>query len=158
MRLTLSPLSIGYLIASPCAMLAPTVAHAQTAVLDPLAPLETDPLAAVMERGRALTQVRTLSDCRQAEIAGDIVVCAGESDQLLPVPELYGPVPGSTDGAAVRPEGIPCGLSLDSPCRGGVDVIRTIRGAVGIIQSLLNPDRDLGPAARIPDRYRGSNR
>jgi hypothetical protein len=111
-----------------------------------------------------LTQRRTNADCRREAAAAilrgdpDIIVCAPEQDQALPVPEVYGPLAGSTDGAAVRPEGEPCGVSLQRPCFEGVDVLAAVRFIGDKLLDIINPDRDLGAATPIPDRYRGANR
>lgn len=114
-----------------------------------------DPMAAL----RAMTQRRTRGDCAaQAVATTDIVVCARPNDQALPLREVYGPVPGSTDGAAVDPSRVPCGASISNQCWGGVDVIGTIGGAIGLVGLLLDPDRNLGEGTPIPDRFRGANR
>ena len=109
-----------------------------------------------------LTSRRTAADCRrEAAVAiargeQDIIVCAQEQDQALPVPEIYGPVYGSTDGRAVDiPE---CGLSLQDPCYEGFNLLAAIPALATIASRLLDPDQDLGEAARIPDRFRGTNR
>ena len=109
-----------------------------------------------------LTQRRTAADCRrEAAVAWargeeDIIVCAAEQDQALPVPEVYGPVHGSTDGRAVDiPE---CGLSLQEPCFEGIDVMPVVGFFGDKLLDIINPDRDLGPGTPIPERYRGANR
>lgn len=109
-----------------------------------------------------LTARRTDADCRREAAAAiargdaDIIVCAPVQDQALPVPEVYGPVYGSTDGRAVD---VPaCGLSLQEPCFEGVDVFRVAGFVADKLLDIFDPDRDLGTPTPIPDRYRGANR
>lgn len=140
------------LLAAPFA--APSAVLAAPVMLPPQPEVE-DPVAAA----RALTQRRTRSDCiAERVMTGDIVVCAPVDDQLLPVPEVYGPVPGSTDGAAVDPSGPPCGASISNQCYGGVDIISTVAGAARLIGLLIDPEGDLGEGDPIPKRYRDANR
>lgn len=136
------------------ALFAAPIAHAAPVMLPPQ-PEAEDPMAAA----RALTQRRTRSDCIADRVTtGDIVVCAPLDDQQLPVPEVYGPQPGSTDGAAVDPRGPPCGASISNQCYGGVDIIATVAGAARLIGLIIDPDSDLGEGDPIPKRYRGANR
>lgn len=141
-----------------CALLlgAPLAAQDAPAIIDaPQVAPPADPMAAV----RALTHRRTRADCiAEAVSSTDTLVCAPLQDQALPLPEVYGPVPGSTDGAAVDPSGIPCGASISNRCGGGIDVIRTVSGAIRLVGLLFDPDADLGEGAAIPERFRGSNR
>lgn len=133
---------------------APLPALAAPVMLPPQPQVE-DPMAAA----RALTQRRTRGDCiAERVMTGDIIVCAPIDDQQLPVPEVYGPVPGSTDGAAVDPRGPPCGASISNQCYGGIDVISTVVGTVRLIGLLIDPDRNLGEGDPIPERFRGANR
>jgi hypothetical protein len=133
---------------------APSPALAAAVMLPPQPRVE-DPMAAA----RALTQRRTRSDCIAERLTTrDIIVCAPADDQQLPVPEIYGPVPGSTDGAAVDPRGPPCGASISNQCYGGVDIIGTMAGAAKLIGLLIDPDRNLGEGDPIPERFRGANR
>ena len=101
---------------------------------------------------------RTRADCIARAATGDIVVCAPVQDQALPVPEIYGPVAGSTDGAAVDPGGIPCGASISNQCWGGINLLVVIPVGIGIVQLLIDPDRNLGEGEAIPERFRGANR
>ncbi len=143
----LIPISAALFVAPPAALAAPVVLPPQ--------PQVTDPMAAA----RALTQRRTRGDCIADRLmTGDIIVCAPIDDQQLPVPEIYGPVPGSTDGAAVDPHGPPCGASISNQCYGGIDVIGTVVGAARLIGLLIDPDRNLGEGDPIPERFRGANR
>ncbi len=112
-----------------------------------------------MAVARQFTTRRTRADCiAEAAATSDIVVCAPLQDQDLPVPEVYGPVPGSTDGAAVDPHGVPCGASISNNCYSGVDLISTAVGAVRIIGLILDPGQNLGEGTAIPERFRGANR
>ncbi len=112
-----------------------------------------------MAVARQFTTRRTRADCvAEAAATSDIVVCAPLRDQDLPVPEVYGPVPRSTDGAAVDPHGVPCGASISNNCYSGVDLIGTAVGAVRIIGLILDPDQNLGEGTAIPERFRGANR
>ena len=112
----------------------------------------------LMANTRRFLRVRTAADCRDdASQSDDIVVCGAPQDDGLPVPEVYGPVRGSTDGAAVDPHGVPCGASISNNCYGGVDLIITATAAVDVIQLLLDPDRNLGEGTPIPRRFRGAN-
>ena len=136
------------------------------------APLAAQPVAPVFapsqaERPDAATLVAdaaasfrrpTRADCLARAATGDIIVCASVQDQALPLPEVYGPVPGSTDGAAVDPAGIPCGASISNQCGGGIDVIRTVGGAIRLVGLLFDPDSNLGEGEAIPERFRGANR
>lgn len=139
---------------SAALLLGPSLAAASPVMLPPQPEVE-DPMAAA----RALTRQRTRSDCIAERVTtGDIIVCAPADDQQLPVPEIYGPVPGSTDGAAVAPRGPPCGASISNQCYGGVDVIGTLAGAARLVGLILDPDGNLGEGDPIPKRYRGANR
>lgn len=143
----LIPISAALLAVPPAALAAPVMLPPQPRVEDPMA------------AARALTQRRTRGDCIAERImTGDIIVCAPVDDQQLPVPEVYGPVPGSTDGAAVDPRGPPCGASISNQCYGGVDIIGTVAGAARLIGLLIDPEGDLGEGDPIPKRYRGANR
>jgi hypothetical protein len=122
-----------------------------------------DPVAVLLANADRLTARRTNADCRREAAAAiargnaDIIVCAPEQDQALPVPEVYGPVAGSTDGRAVDPTE-PCGLSLGTPCYEGLDLIAGISGVYTAVSRLLDPDQDLGEPTPIPRRFRGVNR
>jgi hypothetical protein len=94
----------------------------------------------------------------EADDSDDIVVCGARTQQPLPVPEVYGPVPGSTDGAAVNPAGIPCSASISNQCYSGIDLPRLIGATVGIAALIIDPDRNLGEGEPIPQRFRGANR
>lgn len=112
-----------------------------------------------MANARRFARIRTYEDCRaEAEATSDIVVCGREQQEGLPVPEVYGPVAGSTDGAAVDPHGEPCGASISGQCYVGVSLPELLGAAVGAIGLLIDPDKNLGEGTRIPDRFRGANR
>lgn len=118
-----------------------------------------DPVQMEMQRSRQFGQRQTTLEClRDAERSGDIIVCGRDTSQALPVPEVFGPVPGSSDGSAVNPGGPPCGASISNHCATGVDIIRTISAGVALVGLLLDPDKNLGEGTRIPERYRGANR
>ena len=107
---------------------------------------------------RRFLQIRTAQDCRDdAAESGDIVVCGASQDESLPVPEVYGPVRGSTDGAAVDPHGVPCSASISNNCYEGIDLVSTVGTAINIVRLLLDPDRSLGDGTPIPRRFRGAN-
>ncbi len=95
--------------------------------------------------------------CGTPDASGDIIVCAPRGDQTLPVPELYAPEAGSSDGAAVDPRGLPCGAG-PAGCYVGVGLPALARALAGGIASLIDPDRDLGEGDPIPARFRGANR
>ena len=120
----------------------------------------TDPVQQILAGGRRLGGRQSVADCMaEAERSGDIIVCGSTNEgQAMPVPEVFGPTPGSTDGAAVDPHGPPCGASISNQCWGGVDLIGTAFGAVRIVGLLLDPDKNLGEGTRIPERFRGANR
>jgi hypothetical protein len=135
----------------------------------PLAPAHAqdmdapDPVTTLIANADRLTARRTNADCRREAAAAiargqtDIIVCAPDHDLTLPVPEVYGPVYGSTDGRAVDPTE-PCGLSLQTPCYEGFNLLAAIPAVATIVSRLFDPDQDLGEGARIPDRFRGANR
>lgn len=131
--------------------------------LPAFAQVAPDPVAEAIANGNRLTQRRTAADCRREAAAAvargeqDIIVCASVSDQALPIPEVYGPVPGSTDGAAVVPE-MPCGLSMQYPCFEGINLLAVVGFLSDKLLDIFNPDRDLGAGTPIPERYRGANR
>lgn len=90
---------------------------------------------------------------------GDIVVCGRRNENGLPIPEIAGPALEQTDGAAVRPDGPPCGASGGrNECFEGIDVRAAVGAAIAGIQSLIDPDRNLGTGTPIPRRFRGANR
>ncbi len=137
------------------ALCVPGVGYAQPAP----PPLSVEQALANNDR---LTTRRTAADCRrEAAVAiargdPDIIVCAALQDQVLPVPEVYGPVYGSTDGRVVD---IPtCGLSLQEPCYEGVNLLAVVGFLGDKLLDIFNPDRDLGEGTPIPERYRGANR
>ncbi len=137
------------------ALAQPAAATAPAIIILPAQATPTDPMAAA----RAMTYRRTRADCvAEAVVSADILVCAPLQDQALPVPEIYGPVAGSTDGAAVDPTGVPCGASISNQCGGGIDVIRTIAGTIKLVGLLVDPDGNLGEGDPIPERFRGANR
>lgn len=152
-RLTLGIAAVAALVLSSASAIAPAIAQ--------VAP---DPVAAAIANADRLTTRRTAADCRRDAAAAiargeqDIIVCASVSEQALPIPEVYGPVPGSTDGAAVRPEGIPCGVVPSDPCFEGIDLLAVVGFLSDKLLDIFNPDRDLGAGAPIPERYRGANR
>jgi hypothetical protein len=97
--------------------------------------------------------------CNRSNASGDIVVCGStRREQALPVPEVYGPVRGSTDGRAVDPRGPPCGPSISNQCYEGVNLPKLVGAMVGVVQLIFDPDRNLGEGDPIPARFRGSNR
>lgn len=137
------------------AALAEPAAAAPATITLPVQAAPADPMAAA----RAMIHRRTRADCvAEAAASADILVCAPLQDQALPVPEIYGPVAGSTDGAAVDPTGVPCGASISNQCGGGIDVLRTVAGAIKLVGLLVDPDGNLGEGDPIPERFRGANR
>lgn len=182
---TVFPRSISLVIASLATLCAAQVANAQPVpeqsvgcapadltvgsngtLGDPLTPptavqFETaDPVQQILAGGRRLGGRQSVADCMaEAERSGDIIVCGSTNNgQTMPVPEVFGPIPGSTDGAAVDPRGPPCGASISNQCWGGVDLIGTAFNTVRIVGLLLDPDKNLGEGTRIPERFRGANR
>ena len=140
-----------------CVAAAPAGTAAAPAIIDLPPPQAAPPDA--MAAMRAMTYRRTRADCvAEAVASSDILVCAPLQDQALPVPDIYGPVAGSTDGAAVDPSGVPCGASISNQCWGGVDVIGTIGNTIKLVGLLLDPDGNLGEGDPIPERFRGANR
>ena len=119
-----------------------------------------DPVQIIIANGRRLGGRQSVADCMaEAERSGDIIVCGSiNNGQEMPLPEVFGPVAGSSDGAAVNPHGPPCGASISNQCWRGVDVIATAIGAVRLVGYLLNPNQNLGEGTRIPERFRGANR
>lgn len=112
-----------------------------------------------MANARRFAGRRSYADCQaEAATSGDIVVCGRGQDEGLPVPEVYGPIAGSTDGAAVDPRGEPCGASISGHCYTGVDLPALFGAAVGVVGLIIDPDKNLGEGTRIPDRFRGANR
>jgi hypothetical protein len=150
-------------------MLLATLATLLAGAMAPIGPLfaqsrdSADPVAMAIANADRLTARRTNADCRRQAAAAiargdpDIIVCAPEQDQYLPVPEVYGPVYGSTDGRAVDPTE-PCGLSLQTSCYEGFNLLGAIPATITIVSRLLDPDQDLGTPTPIPDRFRGANR
>jgi hypothetical protein len=114
----------------------------------------------IMENSRRFAGLTRREDCRaEAARSSDIVVCGSRnSNQALPAPEIFGPVPGSTDGSAVDPRGVPCGASISNQCWGGGDVLGTIGGAINLVGLILDPDKNLGEGDPVPERFRGANR
>ncbi len=133
-----------------------TALAAAPTIIDLPPPQATAPDA--MAAARAMTYRRTRADCvAEAVVSTDILVCAPLQDQALPVPEIYGPVAGSTDGAAVDPSGVPCTTGPHG-CYSGVDLPKVAAALVGIAGLLIDPDRNLGEGEAIPERFRGANR
>lgn len=148
-----------------CALLLNHPAPAQAQVAGPDIPrtasAQATPPAETVEEAlsnaRRFARIRSYADClADRRDSGDIVVCGAPSDEGLPVPEVYGPVAGSTDGAAVDPH-IPCEFTAEH-CYTGLDLIRIGRSVAGLIGLVIDPDRNLGEGDRIPDRFRGANR
>lgn len=132
-------------------------ATAQPVVID--LPQATSTPTVQLDIARQLAPRRTRADCvAEAMTSSDIVVCAPLDDQQLPVPEVYGPQAGSTDGAAVDPRGPLCGASISNQCYGGIDIIATIGGTIKLVGLILDPDANLGEGDPIPERFRGANR
>ena len=113
----------------------------------------------IMDNSRRLAGLTREEDCRaEAQRSADIIVCGSRrNDQALPVPDIYGPVPGSSDGSAVDPHGVPCGASISNQCYGGINLLVAIAGTVKLIGLLVDPDRNLGEGDPIPERFRGAN-
>lgn len=152
----------GAMLAPVMLIIVPDPAPAQSPIPSPSPLTPTISAEQAIANAVRLTSRRTAADCRREAAAAlargeeDIIVCAAEQDQALPVPEVYGPVYGSTDGRAVD---IPaCGLSLQDPCYEGFNLLAAIPAAITIVSRLLDPDQDLGEAAAIPERFRGANR
>ena len=167
--------SVSLVIASLATLCVAQAANAQTAPVQSVsgAPADptlgsnatvqfeaTDPVQQILAGGRRLGGRQSVADCMaEAERSGDIIVCGSTNNgQTMPVPEVFGPIPGSTDGAAVDPRGPPCGASISNQCWGGVDLIGTAFNTVRIVGFLLDPDKNLGEGTRIPERFRGANR
>lgn len=124
-----------------------------------LAQSEPRPTAqALVEQAR---QLGRSGQCRPGDVAanGDILVCGRAEPQGLPLPEIAGPRLAQTDGAAVDPSGVPCADSGGvRDCFAGINIPQIAIGAVNVVRSLIDPDRNLGEGGRIPRRIRGSNR
>ena len=137
-----------------------TSADAQQIITPPTA--EPTPTAEdYLANARRMVVRRTVADCLADAAAaggGEIVVCGRIRHDGLPVPELFGPVAGSSDGAAVDPRGEPCGASISGHCYTGVDLPQLLGAAVGVIGVILDPDKNLGEGTPIPERFRGANR
>lgn len=131
--------------------------RAQPVVIDaPPVATRADYLGAVEQMA---PRRRTRADCiAEAMMSSDIVVCAPRDDQQLPVPEVYGPQAGSTDGAAVDPRGEPCGASISNRCYTGVDLPKLAGALIGVVGLIVDPNRNLGEGDPIPERFRGANR
>ena len=92
-----------------------------------------------MANARRFARLNSRSDClADAARSGDIIVCGPPQDEGLPVPEVYGPIAGSTDGAAVDPRGEPCGASISGHCYSGVDLPQLFGAAIGVV-GLITP-------------------
>ena len=130
---------------------------AQPVIIDALPVASTpDYLGAVRQLA---PRRRTRADCiAEAMVSSDIVVCAPLDDQQLPVPEVYGPQAGSTDGSAVDPRGPPCGASISGNCYTGVNLPRLAGAVIGAVSLIFDPNRNLGEGDPIPERFRGANR
>lgn len=151
-----APLMLSAALVAPAAVAQPVVAPL-------VADVPPDPAAdgltvdQALSNARRFARIRSYADClADRRDSGDIVVCGAPSDEGLPVPEVYGPVAGSTDGAAVDPH-IPCEFTAEH-CYTGLDLIRIGRSVAGLIGLVIDPDRNLGEGDRIPDRFRGANR
>lgn len=149
-------LATGYRLATIAAISASPASAQQILTASPRA--SAQPID-YMGNARRFAGRRSVEDCRaEAAASGDIVVCGRVESQSLPVPEVYGPVAGSTDGAAVDPRGPPCGSSLSGHCYTGVSLPALVGAAVGVIGLILDPDKNLGEGTPIPERFRGANR
>lgn len=147
---------LAFVVALTAMACAPTGTAAAPAIIDLPPPQAAPPDA--MAAMRAMTYRRTRADCvAEAVASSDILVCAPLKDQALPLPEIYGPVPGSTDGAAVDPRGVPCTTGPHG-CYSGVNLPKVAAALVGIAGLLIDPDRNLGEGTAIPERFRGANR
>ena len=141
------------------AISAPTQAEPQTPGLITAPAAAASQPVDYMANARRFARLRSYADCRaDADASGDIVVCGRAQDEGLPVPEVYGPVAGSTDGAAVDPHGEPCGASISNRCYVGVDLPKLAGAVIGVVGLLIDPDRNLGEGTPIPERFRGANR
>ena len=147
----------GFVTAVTIVAALPCPALAQASVRQP-APVTTAPVD-YMANARRFARIQSRSDClADADASGDIVVCGRPQDEGLPVPEVYGPIAGSTDGAAVDPRGEPCGASISGHCYSGVDLPQLFGAAIGVVGLIIDPDKNLGEGTRIPERFRGANR
>ncbi len=124
------------------------------------APASDQPSAEqLLANSRRYARRPSRADClAQGDATGDIVVCGRGPDEALPVPEVYGPVAGSSDGSAVSPHGVPCGASISNNCYEGLDMVAIATATVGVVLTIIDPDRNLGEGTRIPQRFRGANR
>lgn len=152
-------IATGYINVTAAAIIAalPCPAIAQAPVTLP-APVMAAPID-YMANARRFARLNSRSDClADAARSGDIIVCGPPQDEGLPVPEVYGPIAGSTDGAAVDPRGEPCGASISGHCYSGVDLPQLFGAAIGVVGLIIDPDRNLGEGTAIPERFRGANR
>ena len=113
----------------------------------------------LLANSRRFARRQSREDCMaQRQATGDIIVCGSQQGEGLPVPEVYGPVAGSSDGSAIDPRGVPCGASISNNCYEGLDMMAIASATVGVVLNIIDPDRNLGEGTRLPQRFRGANR
>ena len=106
-------------------------------------------------------------DCGKPGKDGAIIVCGrrGPNPNRLPLPEertepgerVRGDVPSGVAAANMRSHR--CGVSgQGEQCNGGLNALGIAATAAKLLIKLADPEAELEPPAKIPDRLRGSNR
>lgn len=106
-------------------------------------------------------------DCGQADADGAIVVCGrrGDNPNRLPLPDerddlagkrVRGDIPRATANA---PRTYGCSVvGQTNQCTRGLDMMSITGTAIKLITKIIDPDAEVEKPARIPDKYKGSNK
>lgn len=104
-------------------------------------------------------------DCGKGDADGSIIVCGrrGPDPNRLPLPDerddLEGKrVAGDIPRASAAPTKVlSCSVvGQNNSCSGGVSLISVAVVAAKIVTKLIDPEIEVEPPARIPDKYKGS--
>ena len=106
-------------------------------------------------------------DCGKNDGDGAIIVCArrGENPNRLPLPDerddlagkrVQGDIPRATANA---PRSYGCSVvGQTNQCTRGLDMMAVAGTAIKLITKIVDPEAEVEKPARIPDKYKNSNR
>ncbi len=106
-------------------------------------------------------------DCGKADADGAIIVCGrrGENPNRLPLPDeredlagkrVRGDIPRANANA---PRTYGCSVvGQTNQCTGGLNAMSLAGTAIKLITKIVDPEAEVEKPARIPDKYKGSNK
>ncbi len=158
------------LMATVFALAAAGPAYAQSmadAGIDAGAQTEADMAQDYIRQAKRNIGLTMREDCGKADADGAIIVCGrrGEDPNRLPLPDeredlagkrVRGDIPRATANA---PRTYGCSVvGQTNQCTRGLDMMSLAGTAIKLITKIVDPEAEVEKPARIPDKYKGSNK